>query len=87
MFMMFNLTAERCEFAGNLRVYGHGWDYRNFDCGVAKVMLSSAIARSRKPLTAAADIYTSLRRNDIRLADYADAHAGWQQQRTSAEIA
>jgi hypothetical protein len=56
MLMMFNLTAERCEFAGNLRLYGHGWDYRNFDCGVAKVMLSSAIARSRKPLMAAADM-------------------------------
>jgi hypothetical protein len=52
MFMMFNLTAERCEFAGNLRLYGHGWDYRNFDCGVAKVMLSSAISWSGKPLTA-----------------------------------
>jgi hypothetical protein len=86
MLMMFNLMAERCEFAANLRLYGHGWDYRNFDCGVAKVMLSSAISWSGKPLTAASDLYIVLRLGDIRLSDHAEARAGRQQQRISAEM-
>ena len=86
MLMMFNLMAERCEFAGNLQLYGHGWDYRNFDCGVVKVMLSSAISWSGEPLTAASDMYIVLCLSDIRRANHADARAGGQQQRPSSEM-